>query len=102
MASAALYDVRGVSFTRCGRVARKRYKPRALHVREYRESEAANLAELYFAAVRHGTGKQHGKEQREAPAPSVSDAETFESTLATSVVFLAEDESDIVGFMTLD
>ena len=73
-----------------------------LHVRGFRESDAANLAELYFESVRQGTKEYYSEKQREAWAPSVPDAEKLKSRLATMIVLVAEDESGIVGFMTLD
>ena len=73
-----------------------------LHVREYRESDAKNLAELYFESVRHGTKEYYNREQREAWAPSVPDTDKLRSRLASMIVLVAVDESGIVGFMTLD
>lgn len=71
-------------------------------VREYRESDARQLAELYFDSVRHGTRQHYSREQREAWAPSVPDPETMRPRLEAMTVFVAEDDNDVVGFMTLD
>lgn len=73
-----------------------------LCIREYRESDAKALAELYFESVRDGTKEHYSREQREAWAPSVPDSDKLRSRLAAMVVLVAVDETGIVGFMTLD
>lgn len=73
-----------------------------LNIREYRESDAAVLANLYYESVRQGTRKYYSREQREAWAPSVPGTEKFASRLAKMTVLVAEDETGVVGFMTVD
>jgi len=73
-----------------------------LNIREYRESDAAVLANLYYESVRQGTRKYYSREQREAWAPSVPDTQKFASRLAKMTVLVAEDETGVVGFMTVD
>lgn len=74
----------------------------ALHIREYREADAEVLANLFFDSVRQGTRKFYSKEQREAWAPSVPDPDKFTSRLDKMTVLIAEDETGVVGFMTVD
>ena len=73
-----------------------------LTIRRYRESDAEHLAQLFFDSVRKGTTEFYTAEQRKAWAPSIPDTESLRLRLAPIIVFVAEDRSGIVGFMTLD
>jgi len=73
-----------------------------LKIRRYLESDTPQLAELFFNSVRDGTAGHYSEEQRRAWAPSVPDTEKLRSRLVPIIVFVAEDTSGIVGFITLD
>ena len=73
-----------------------------LAIRNYREADTEQLAELFFNSVRDGTAGHYTEEQRLAWAPSVPETERLRSRLAPITVLVAEDRSGIVGFMTLD
>lgn len=74
----------------------------SLKIRRYRESDTKTLTRVYFESVRNGTMDFYSKEQREAWAPAIPDTDTWKSRLAPMIVFVAEDDSGIVGFMTLE
>lgn len=74
----------------------------ALGIRKYRETDTAQLAALFFDSVRQGTAAHYDRQQREAWAPAVPDVGKWRARLSAMLVFVAEDESGIVGFMTLD
>ena len=73
-----------------------------LKIRRYRESDTETLTRVYFESVRNGTMAFYSKEQREAWAPSIPDTDAWKSKLAPMIVFVAEDDSGIAGFMTLE
>ena len=73
-----------------------------LEIRRYLESDTPQLAELFFNSVREGAAGHYSEEQRHAWAPSVPDTEKLRLRLEPIIVFVAEDRSGIVGFMTLD
>ena len=63
-------------------------------------ADYAALAEVMFDAVRNGRS-EYTKAQREAWVPEIRSGDTWTNRLAAQDLFVAEDENQIVGFMSL-
>lgn len=72
-----------------------------MHVRQGKTDDIPALTGIFHRAVREGAGPGYSAEQRAAWAPAVPDAEDWTRRLADQVVFLAEHNGDILGFMSL-
>lgn len=71
-------------------------------VRRYRESHAPALAALFHAAVHQGAAGHYTREQLHAWSPAPKDPGELNTRLAPQAVFVAEDETGLAGFMTLE
>lgn len=72
-----------------------------LHIRRFRDSDAAATARVYFESVHHATRSFYDAAQRQAWAPRVPDTEQWRSRIAPQIAFVAEREGAVIGFMTL-
>ncbi|MEC8557318.1 MAG: GNAT family N-acetyltransferase [Planctomycetota bacterium] len=63
-------------------------------------ADFAALAEVMFDAVRNGKS-EYTEAQREAWVPEIRSGEMWANRLAAQDLFVAEDEKQIVGFMSL-
>lgn len=73
-----------------------------IDIREYRNADAEDLANLLWESVRNGTDDHYSAEERYAWASSVPDAEVFGARLASKITLVAEDSAGVAGFMTLE
>ncbi|MDA1074759.1 MAG: GNAT family N-acetyltransferase [Proteobacteria bacterium] len=74
---------------------------RCMKIRSYNTADTAQIVALFFDSVRNGTGDHYTREQREAWAPEVPNAQEWAARLGALHTFVAEDDAGIAGFMTL-
>lgn len=72
-----------------------------LTVRRYQCGDAPKLAAVFIDSVRNGTERHYDQRQRQAWAPSVPDSAEWTARLEQQIVFAADIDSRIAGFMTL-
>lgn len=73
-----------------------------MKIRRYRQSDAVQIAQVFFDAVRQGAADKYSQAEREAWAPALVDAETWDRRLQKMHTLVAEDGSGVAGFMTLE
>lgn len=71
-------------------------------VRRFVEADAEATAHIYFDAVRFGAAGHYDERQRKAWAEKVPDAPQWLARLNAQHTFVAEVNSQTVGFMTVD
>ncbi|MEM9472733.1 MAG: GNAT family N-acetyltransferase [Pseudomonadota bacterium] len=74
----------------------------ALKVRKFVEADAGATAQIYFDAVRFGAAGHYDERQRKAWADRVPDTSQWLARLNAQHTFVAEVNSEPVGFMTVD
>jgi putative acetyltransferase len=72
-----------------------------IHVRPYHPDDAPALAQILFDAVHQGTRDHYSVTQRQAWAPKVPNGQVWLERLRRQSVFVAEENNQTVGFMTL-
>ena len=70
-------------------------------IRLFRPDDSASLAQIFFDAVREGSKNYYNNEQRRAWAPKAPDGPDWLARLSSQVVYVAEQDDSIAGFMTL-
>ena len=70
--------------------------------RAARPQDAGALAHVFFRAVREGAASAYTCEERAAWAPKEPEAEAWQARIAGLTTVVAEDQSGIVGFMSLN
>jgi putative acetyltransferase len=72
-----------------------------ISVRLFREDDLPDLGRIYFDAVREGTKSHYSKTQRHAWAHEIPDGPKWLARLSSQIVYVAEQDNRIAGFMTL-
>lgn len=73
-----------------------------LKIRPLRPEDAPQLAQVFFDAVHEGTRDFYDEEQRRAWGGDAPDAEGWYEKLRDMIGFVAEADSQPIGFMTID
>lgn len=73
----------------------------SLKVRAFRERDAEACARLIYEAVHTLATRDYSAEQRNAWAPEVMSTAVLLERLRDQVVFVAEDDAGVAGFMSL-
>ncbi len=73
-----------------------------ISVRQFTADDAEVTAQLFFDTVRNGTAAYYSEAQREAWAPTVPEIEEWRARLLAMSTFVAEENANIAGFMTLE
>lgn len=71
-------------------------------VRNFRSEDVGQLADLFMLAVHVGAQDVYTKEQRDAWAPHRPNLNEWSDRLNNQVVFVAEQQGRIVGFMAME
>ncbi len=71
-------------------------------IREFREKDAAAVAQVYFDAVHEGTSDFYSAEQRQAWGGEEPDPSFWLERLRPMIALIAELDGEPVGFMTID
>jgi len=74
----------------------------AIQIREYKESDASEIADLFHGSVHAIASILYTSEQKEAWAPTPPDYSAWETRLATKQPFVAVNRDIIVGFAELE
>ena len=72
-----------------------------IQVRRFRAEDIDAVCSIFFDAVHRGAAAYYDERQRQAWAPSVPDSAEWLGHLAEQTVFVAEQEGEVLGFMTL-
>ena len=70
-------------------------------IRELREDDLIQTAQVFFDAVQFGTTQHYSQRQKNAWAPDVPELGTWRERLLSQTVVVAELDGKIIGFMTL-
>jgi putative acetyltransferase len=73
-----------------------------LNVRPYKPEDTATLARLFTETVHSANAADYSHEQLVAWAPDPPDMEHWRRRLSERIAFVAENDSEIVGFVTLE
>jgi putative acetyltransferase len=73
-----------------------------MDVRSYKPEDTAALARLFTETVHSVNAADYSQEQLAAWAPDPPDVEHWHRRLSERIVFVAEQDSEIVGFATLE
>ena len=71
-------------------------------IREYRESDCKQAAELFLCTVHTVNAKDYSAEQLDAWAPGQPDLEAWDRSLHAHESFVAEENGVIIGFGDID
>jgi len=71
-------------------------------LRQFNPKDAIVTANIFYDAVNEGTREYYNEAQRHAWASFVPDIEPWRQRLQSQFTYIAENESEIIGFMTLD
>ncbi len=74
----------------------------SLKVRKFEAADAGATAQIYFDAVRFGAAGHYDERQRKAWTEKVPDTRQWLTRLNSQHTFVAEVNSEPVGFMTVD
>lgn len=69
-------------------------------IRPFRASDCGASGQVYFDAVRHGTGEYYSKAERLAWAPSLPEPESWLARLSSQITFVAARDGNILGFIS--
>lgn len=72
-----------------------------VHIRRFRESDAAATARVFFDAVHRATRSFYDAAQRQAWAPRIPDTDAWHARIAPQIAYVAERDGVVIGFMTL-
>ena len=72
-----------------------------LIIREFTVEDVPATARVFFDAVRLGTASYYDQSQREAWAPRVPNNEEWSARLRDQRVFVAEQDGEVAGFVSL-
>ena len=70
-------------------------------IRDFRDDDALETAQIYFDAVRIGTASHYDQRQREAWAPEVPEEDAWRQRLGAQKTLVAEQDGRLIGFIAL-
>lgn len=73
-----------------------------VRIRRFKFEDTGVTAQIFFEAVRQGTAEFYNAEQRAAWAVDVPELASWRERLLSQISFVAENEQEICGLMTLD
>ena len=71
-------------------------------IRPFDDKDAAAAASLFYEAVHQGAADYYDEQQRTAWAQKVPETESWRLRLRSQQTFIAEANSQLIGYMTLD
>ncbi|MGH6717906.1 MAG: GNAT family N-acetyltransferase, partial [Alphaproteobacteria bacterium] len=77
-------------------------QPAGLHIRAFREADAAILARLFHESVHGATTRDYSEVERRAWSPAIPDARAWAARMAARTTLVAEHAGVIVGFAELE
>jgi putative acetyltransferase len=73
-----------------------------LFIRDYRRSDVAAIAHLFFETVRSVNLQDYSEQQVHAWAPEVPDAEIWHSRMSQRCTLVAEEHGEVIAFAELE
>ena len=71
-------------------------------IRPFKDTDAAAAARIFYEAVHQGAAGHYDERQRDAWAKQIPETEPWRQRLRSQHTYVAEADSELIGFMTLD